>query len=108
MTGELRDELAEALGRCICPPPIPGENPYDSMQIDCPLHGTSAFRADAVLPVVVRFADAQVAAERERIAAAIEMARLPGLGGQRRADADEAAAIARKLHRTSRKEEQTP
>jgi hypothetical protein len=71
MTGEmhdtLRDELVEALGQCTCPPPIPDENPYDSMQGDCPLHGMANFRADAALPVMRRWADAQVAAERERL-----------------------------------------
>jgi hypothetical protein len=47
------------------------------MQGDCPLHGTPAFRAGAVLPVVLRYADAQVAAERERIAAEIEVVLVP-------------------------------
>jgi hypothetical protein len=54
----LRHELAEALAD------------YDQNEYSTASYG---YQADAMLPVVLRFADVQVAAERERLAAALAM-----------------------------------
>jgi hypothetical protein len=71
VTGEahdtLRDELAEAGARAWVG--LVSEEEH-GLPVDANIAGERL--RDALLPVVLRYADAQVAAERERIAAAIE------------------------------------
>jgi hypothetical protein len=75
VTGEahdtLRDELLRAIARAdqFLPADGSGDDDYDWAHTAEMMYGLSV---DGALPVVRRYADAQVAAERERIAADIQ------------------------------------